>query len=634
MAVFTAIATAIVTSVGITAATVGAFAYTFAVSVVATGLAAVTSRLINGTGSRGGAGGIQDQGVRVQLPPSTEAKVPVIYGTVYQQGIITDARISGSNNTMTYVLTLSEMTDTGNYSVGEIYWNDQKLLFNADGVTVSGSEVPTDSGTTTSTNLAGLVKVYVYAGGSDSANQIKGPTPAVNAYDVIPDCDNTYQMTDLVFALVQLTYSSEKNVTGLPTMTFQIQNSLKNPGLVWYDYMTNDRYGAGFTATDINTWTSIAVANTYSLYNISNTTATNSYIQTTATINTGTRFEINGVINTGDTVKTNLEKINLASASFTTFDHKLGQWKVVPNRALDQNELANCYIFTDDNILGDISLTATSLEDLYNQVEVSFANKGLRDQTDYFRYSIPLNERNDLEPDNRTTLSVSLVNDYTRAARIGYIELLQSRADLVINFQSDYQALQVEAGDVVKVTNSTYGFTEKPFRVTRIRETEGEDGTLQSEVTAIEYTATVYTDQLIIDTTTKPASNIPIAGDSGSYPAPSTPVATQNFDSYFDITSTVDSTSLPVTVMEFWYNTTTTDVGSVLGYSSQGSFIGGEVVPGVIFGLGSGVFYFRSRTRFGSITSPFSAWSGAYTWSPNYGPGDGGIIPEYEGPPP
>ena len=169
MAVFTYIATAIVTAAGFAGAAgiaAGTWA-AFAVSVIATGLAAITGRIV-GVGRRGG-NQPQDQGVRVQLPPNTETKIPVVYGTAFQQGIITDARISDDNQTMTYVITLSEKTDTGNWSVGDIYWNDQRLNFYNDGYTVQSSTV----GGTTSTNFDNLVKVYVWAGGSDAANQIK-----------------------------------------------------------------------------------------------------------------------------------------------------------------------------------------------------------------------------------------------------------------------------------------------------------------------------------------------------------------------------------------------------------------------------------------------------------------------------
>ena len=621
MAVFTYIATAIVTYVTGAAVVAGTWA-AFAVSVIATGLAAITARAL-GVGNRGG-GGAQDQGVRVQLPPNTEQKVPIVYGHVFQQGIITDAKISNENKTMTYVITLSEKTQTGTWTAGEVYWNDQRLVFKADGKTVDYS-VTSDNGT--NDNLRDLVRVWLYAGGSSSTYQIKGPTPAVNAYDTIPDTTATYAMSDLVFAVVQLDYNSEKGVTGLPTMTFELTNSLQNPGDVWYDYMTAQRYGAGFDQADVNTTTSISTTTGTSLWSISNEVPANQFVRwppndagtTLSTATTQVRYQINGVLSTGDTVKTNLEKINLASASYTTFDHKSGQWKVISNRALSSGELAATYEFTDNNIIGDINLSATNLEDLYNRLEVSYPNRNTRDQSDYYKYNLPSSELNDLEPVNELKMQVAMVNNYIHAGRIGNIELLSSRADMVISFQADYEALQVEAGDVVRVTNSTYGFTQKPFRVTRMRETEGEDGTLVSEVTAIEYTGTVYADMTLTDMTFLGSSGIPLASGSAGLPPPSAPTtSTINFNQ-FTLNSTIDNASYPVDAVEFFYNTISTGTFSFLVTTpASGQFYANETVSGIVTSLPQGTYYFKARTRKGSNYSDLSSTSTSFYWEPTY----------------
>lgn len=620
MAVFTYIATAIVTAVTGAAVVAGTWA-AFAVSVIATGLAAVTSRFL-GLGGRGGAGS-QDQGVRVQLPPNTETKIPIIYGTAYQQGIITDARISDSNQKMTYVLVLSEKTQTGVWSVGDIYWNDQRLVFKAGDSPIVDYGVGQDG--SNNTNLDGLVTVNLWAGGSSSTYQIFPANSATNAYDIIPDVDSSYQLNDLVFATVQLTYDGDKGVTSLPTMTFQLTNSLKNPGLVWYDYMTSTRYGAGFTATEINTVTSISTTTGTSLYSISNQIPDNQFTRwpdftassTGTTATNQVRYEINGVLNTGDTVKTNIEKINLASASYTTFDHKTGQWSVVPNRALTTSELALCYSFTDLNIIGDVSLSATNLEDLYNQLEVGFPNRVNRDQTDYYKDSLPSNELNQLETPNQLRMSTALCNNYIHAARVGLIELKQSRADLVISFQSDYGALQVEAGDVVKVTNSTYGFEEKPFRVTRVRETEGEDASLVSEITALEYTATVYVDSTLTDLSLQLTSGIPSIGGSSSIPAPSTPVIDSVSFYTFIVATDIDSTSIPVDHVEWQYSTTSTGGTYYLLTNVSGNFVAGQTVYGYVSSLGPGVYYIRARTSVNGVFSDPSA-NLEYLWEPTY----------------
>lgn len=631
MPVFAVIGAAVATwATGATFATLGAalaagsYLYVAAYTAAVFGAAMITSRLINGSG-RGG--NIQDQGTRIQFPPNTEAKVPVVYGQAYQKGIITDAHVESVGgttlDTMTYVLTLSEKTDTGEFSVGDIYWNDQKLNFktgfNEENI-VASTEVVVRDGTettiTTSTTLAGLVKIWVYAGGSSSANQIFGPSTAENAYDVIPEVDSSYEMNDLVFAVVKLTYSTDKGVTGLPQMTFQIENSLKNPGLVWYDYMTNNRYGAGIDPAYIDTASSISTATT-SLYSISNTIPDNQYESDGTTPSTQVRYEINGVLNTGDTVKNNIDRINLASASWTAFDHKTGRWKIVNNRAETEGELATDFLFTDDNIIGEITLTATSLEDLYNSVEVAFPNRGNGDQTDYYNTATNVALLNDLEPENGLRLRLDMVNNVLHAGRIGNIELRQSRVDLIITFTADYSALQVEAGDVIKVTNDIYGFSEDLFRVTRIREVESEDGILIAEISALQYDAGVYADNNITDFVPTPISDIPIFNSSVYIAPPATPTitsstATTDFQGLY-LETAIAAQSYPVDRVELFAST---DFGGPytlvdITHSETGTFQAGETVfiDVPYTSLASGSYYFRARTGVNFLTSDFSPTS-------------------------
>jgi hypothetical protein len=403
-------------------------------------------------------------------------------------------------------------------------------------------------------------------------------------------------------------------------MTFQISNSVKNPALVWYDYITNTRYGAGFTNTEINTVTSINTVSTTSVYSISNQIPTNQFTRypefsATTTVTTASilpRYEINGVLNTGDTAKTNLEKINLASATWTTYDHKSGQWKLIPNWRLTQNELDNSYRFTDDNIIGDINLSATNLEDLYNRVEFAFASRAVRDQTDFFRETLDSGYLNQLEPVNLLQMSSPLVNNYLQAGRIGRIELLQSRSDLVITFTADYGALACEVGDVVKVSNAIYGFDNKLFRITRVRETEGEDATLACEITAIEYADSVYTDSTLTDLTYKPISDIPSSQSSSSLPAPLAPnVTTGTGASSISISTVIASGSQPVDSVEFYYSNTNT--GNVTWLTTvAGNFIAGDTVTGESNQLPAGTYFFRARTGSNGSHSDLSDWSASF----------------------
>lgn len=197
-----------------------------------------------------------DFGVRLQVEPDTTHKIPIVYGTALLGGIITDARLSADNKTMSYCITICEKTgphfETGQPSTflfKDIYWNGQRLVFKSDGITVSyglGRNGEIDR------SLDGLVRVYCYAGNSSTPASKENYSSSFGpAYTIMPEWTVDYQMNDLIFAIIQVDYNKDKNVQGLGDMTFQIKNSLTEPGDCLYDYMTNTRYGAGIKPEDI-----------------------------------------------------------------------------------------------------------------------------------------------------------------------------------------------------------------------------------------------------------------------------------------------------------------------------------------------------------------------------------------------
>ena len=629
MPAFTYVASVIVANViGITgAAILGSAGVAFVTSAIAFGLAYGTARILGLTGGAGGTA--QDPGVRIQFPPGTQNKIPIVYGSANTKGVITDARISNENKTMTYVIVLCEQTQTGTFTIGDIYWNDQKLVFDADAgeAHIVRSSIDQNGTGDSNTNYDGLIRMRVYAGGTSAAEQVFPPQSTgntVTAYSLLAgsESETTYQLNDLVFAVIQLDYNSEKGITGLGQITFQVNNTLKNPGSVWYDYMSSGRYGAGIPTTQINTSTSISSANSLSLYSYSNTVPPNQFLADGTTPSTQVRYEMNGVLSTGDTVKSNLEKITQSCASWSTFDYSSGQWKVVINRAASSGELDTAFEFNDDNIIGDIGITATNLEDLYNALEVEFASRKIRDQNDYYRAAIDPSDRNLLEPDNNLNMRLDMVNNALHAARVGLIELKQSRVDLIITFRADYSAIQCEAGDVVKITNDVYGFADKLFRISRLREVEGEDGSLTVDVTALEYDSTVYTDETLEDSADVQGSGIPTFGGSSTLPAPSAPIAAtiSTTTPSFTLQTTISPSSTAPTEVQWWYSTTSTGGFTYFAneYSATGSFNPGSTVTDVVSLPIEGTFYFQARTGLGSRYSNLSTSSAVgFVWNPN-----------------
>lgn len=626
MPAFTYVASLIVAEViGIAgAAILGSAGVAFVTSAIALGLAMTTARLLGLTG--GGGGTAQDPGTRIQLPPATNNKIPIVYGTVNTKGTVTDARLRDSNQLMTYVLALSEQTGTGTFSIGDIYWNDELLVFGGAGEEhIVKSTIDQNGKGATNTNFANFIRVRVYTNGSDAADQIFPPQSTGNtesARTLLDESDSNYQNSGIVYAVIQIVYdTNNKGPNGLGQVTFQVSNTLNNPGLVWYDYITSTRYGAGIPIAQVDTSTCLSTATT-SIRGWSDTIPANQYQSDTITSSTQVRYQINGVLSGGDTVKNNLDRIVMACNSWSTFDYNQGKWKVIPNRAATSAELAAAFEFNDDNIIGDVGITATNLEDLYNVLEVEYASRKIRDQNDYFKGAIDSTEMNTLEPANTLSMRVDMINNALHAGRIGLIELKGSRSDLIITFRADYSALQCEAGDVVKVTNDVYGFEGKLFRISKMREVEDEAGGITVEVTALEYKSTVYTDETLNDNADVPGSGIPTFGGSASLPPPSIPVAAtiSTTTPSFSLSTVIDPASTGVDEVQWFYSQSSSTGFAYLAneYPISGSYTGGSTVTDVVTIAQAGTFYFKARTGLGSRYSAYStSTSVGFAWNPN-----------------
>ena len=179
MAVFTAIATAIVGAIGVTG-----IAATIATSIIAAGLALGTAKAL-GVMEPPKQQDMKDPGVKIQLPPSTDNRVPIFYGQSYTGAIIVDAELKNKNNTMVYCMVIGEKTDSGTITVNEIYRDDAKLNFS--GATVISK---TDPNATTSENINGKIRCRVYAGGTAASNQIFPATPQVAATTLMTTIDS------------------------------------------------------------------------------------------------------------------------------------------------------------------------------------------------------------------------------------------------------------------------------------------------------------------------------------------------------------------------------------------------------------------------------------------------------------
>ena len=195
----------------------------------------------------------------VQFDPDTNSRIPVVYGDAFIGGKVIDARLSADKcKTMWFCLALSEQTgiqlsdsSASEITVKECYYNNQKLVFGSDGITVVRGVTPEGENNEL---LNGQISVYPFSGDSETPTFIGTKTVgnSANAYDLFPEWDTTKQMNDLVFVLIKMDYYPVGDIRGLGNWTFRVENTMDKPGDCLYDYMTNDRYGGSVPVEEID----------------------------------------------------------------------------------------------------------------------------------------------------------------------------------------------------------------------------------------------------------------------------------------------------------------------------------------------------------------------------------------------
>jgi len=611
--VFTLLATAatyLATATGISLAA-ATFAVNFAVSMI-------VSRVF----SSGSANQSVDNGVRQQVPPATTNSLPIVYGDAYMGGTFVDAVLSTDQKTMYYVLAVSQISPNGQFffDTTKMYWQDQIITF--DGTDPTKVASLTDGAGNVQTKIAGNLYINLYrsseAGVITALNGTALPSSVMGGSDIAaaqqwPSTGR--QMNGLAFAIVKMIYNRDAGTTQMQALTFRASHYLNGqgvakPGDVWYDYITNQKYGCAMDATIVDADTATAL-NAYSDELITYTPAAGGSA-------TQPRYRINGVLDTGQNVLSNLDQIMLACDSWNQYNASKGQWAIVINKAQATN-----FYFDDSNIVGEIRVSAFDISASINQIQAQFPSKLNRDQSDYVYLNTPEELLFANEPVNKYTFDLSMVNDSVQAQYIANRMLEQAREDLIVNFSTTYNGIQVDAGDVIAVTNSAYGWDDKLFRVMKVSEVSLPDGNLGASLELNEYNAQVYDDKDITAFSPSPNSNLSNPNFFSNLTAPTvTNVNTTATIPHFDVVCGVPATGR-VTEITLFYTTvsspTTTDweVWSVQTLANSQPFAPSTNLVFQNINLPTSTYYFSYKVANELGGSALSATSTSFSWSPN-----------------
>ena len=456
-------------AIGVSAAVATVVATVVVGVVAAAGAVAIANKLAKsmtpdlGSAAEFGAQGAQ--GIMVNKTGSSQP-LPVIYGLTRTGGIRVFAHTEGTvgdyENAYLHLV----------FAIGEGEMNKCSEIF-FDGVSAGtcSSAGATDPGSwSISSPWSGKVNMY-FRPGTDSQSAISALTSKASWTDP--------RFRGIAYAYLRLEYDEDVWKNGLPEVTFNVEGKKvpatsdgttlgysDNPARCVLDYLTNTRYGKGIAPADLDL-TSFAAAETYC-----NTKG----------------FHTRGNVSTNGTIHANLIDILSSCRGYLAFGNKY-------RMLIDQASSETPFEITKDNIIGNIDYVLGDKTTMFNKMTAKFL-----DESTEYKDNIKVLASSSLKTkDNGMDLEAEIPMPFTKTAsvvnQILTEEINQSRQSHMIQLKCTVDAIDLQVGDLVNVTNETFGITQKTFRVLNTIIEPSSEITLSLR----EYDADVYGSSIISD---------------------------------------------------------------------------------------------------------------------------------------
>jgi hypothetical protein len=602
---------------------IGYGAYTGQYQYVAMGVAMLATSIISKSFANenqpnaDGASETLNPGSRQQVSPSTSNKLPIVYGSAYVGGIVTDLSITEDNQYMYYVISISEVTGNGtdNISYGDIYYAGKKVIFNANGYTVDA--LLDESTGVSDTSVANYINIYLYSSGSNTpTNSVYSAIEIMQNPSLVYQWDATKLMTNCAFAIIKLQYSQTRNIRGIQQTRFQIINSRSNTGDCFYDYLTNTVYGAAIPANQIDT-NSLDELTAYSNELITY------YLPDGITPATQPRFKFNGVLETNINILANMQSMADCCNCLIRYDEINAKWGVIVQKPTNVPVMN----INDSNMVSSINITPIDIAGSYNVVETKFPDSSYQDSFNVCTFDLAQIEPELLypnEPVNKFVIALPLINNNVSAQLIAIRMLKSAREDLQLSCDVNFIGIQLEAGDVVTVTNANYGWVAKEFRILKVTDQFNDDGSIYCKLNLSEFNGAVYDDMPITEFILSPNSGLSSPTVFGNVPAPvvvsQSPSATVPF---FTLNVTTSQAGI-IQYAEIWYSAFPNPLEEQMYFagtseiqSNGNPWQPNTLLPSInLTNIPSGDYYFFSRMVNSLASSAYSPASALVQWRP------------------
>ncbi len=294
-----------------------------------------------------------------------------------------------------------------------------------------------------------------------------------------------HKLSGIAYIAFKLEWSPDKFPQGVPNITAVIRGKKvydprdqsigysQNPALCLRDYMLDQSYGLGEVAANINNQSVIDAAN---------------LCDEQVTLDAGgtqDRYQCNGVIDTANQIKANIEQLLASMGGRLTYSG--GEYFV------DGAEYKTPTLtFAEGDIVSDIQTqTKQSRRGIYNGVKGIFVSEEKNFKV--LDYPAQISSTYETEDGDPIYLDMALpcVTNNTQAQRLAKIALLKSRQQVVMTMTTNLKGLRVKVGDTIQVTNDRLNYSSKVFEVIDYS-LAITDGALGVNLSCIETASAIY----------------------------------------------------------------------------------------------------------------------------------------------
>ena len=444
----------------------GAAAIGLAYAVGYIAITAVTSWALKALTPKPDFGALDSSGILVNRIAGI-APQDFIYGEVRKGGVVTFYEATGDENI--YLHQIICLAGHELNSIGNIYIDDQVATFSGNFVTTAGSG-------SEQVNWDSKIRVKKYDGSQTTADS-----------DLLSETSATSSFKGLGIAYLYVRYEYDQDVfvNGLPTVTAVLQ------GKKVYDPRTSSTGYSSNAALCIRDFLSSSYGLTDSAIDDVSFSAAANECDENVTLNGGgteKRYALNGIVQANRSVGDVLGDMVTACAG--TLFWGSGYWKLKAGAYSSPVKT-----LTLDDLRSPIALdTRITMRDSFNTVRGTFvdASQGWI-SADYPGVTGAAFVTEDNGEQALLDLQLPFTTSSATAQRLAKLTLFRGREQMTFSADFSLDALDVEVGDIIGITNARYGFNAKEFEVVGWKFSSNQDaGDLRVNLTLRETSAAAF----------------------------------------------------------------------------------------------------------------------------------------------